>query len=122
MLNCLLRHDEPRLKGSFAAPAHAKRGGQIGEPLQNGPSVIELSGPGPKKRGKPVKRSARKDSASQGHSGDRFAPIGDRRRPSGEHPGGPDGAARRTPRTGQPIGRAKQTARAIVRTMARRDL
>ena len=69
MLSCLLRRDESSLKGSFAAAAHAKRGGHLGEPLQNAPFAIELSGPRPKKRGKPVKRSARKDSALQGHSG-----------------------------------------------------
>jgi hypothetical protein len=34
MLSCLLRRDEPSLKGSFAAPAHAKRGGHLGESLQ----------------------------------------------------------------------------------------
>src|SRR6266540_5013007 len=47
MLSCLLRRDEPSLKGSFAAPANGKRGGHLGEPLQNAPFAIELSGPRP---------------------------------------------------------------------------
>jgi hypothetical protein len=44
MFSCLLRRDKPSLKGSFAAPAHAKCGGLLGEPLQNAPFGIRLSG------------------------------------------------------------------------------
>jgi hypothetical protein len=35
MFSCLLRCEKPSLKGSFAAPAHAKCGGHLGEPLRN---------------------------------------------------------------------------------------
>jgi hypothetical protein len=90
MLSCLLRRDKPSLKRIVCCPAHAKRGGRLGESLQNAPFVIELSGPRPKKRGKPVKRSARKDSAMQVIAGDRFAPIlatGGARRVSARWPG-----------------------------------
>jgi hypothetical protein len=103
MLGCLLRRDEPELEGIVCCPGPR----QARRPPRRTPAKCPF-----RDRAEWAKTEEARKNRSNARpaktvrcrviAGDRFAPIGDRRCPSSEPPSGPAGAARRTPRTGNP--------------------